>query len=52
MHGGDGHYHHVPVEWDEYLPLEAENHFFIATNELAQNQAVIARRNGLCIYKS
>jgi len=52
MHGGDGRYHHVPVEWDEYLPLEAENHFFIATNELAQNQAVIARRNGLCIYKS
>ena len=52
MHGGDGRYHHVPVEWDEYLPLEAENHFFIATNALAQNQAVIARRNGLCIYKS
>ena len=52
MRGGDGNYHNVPVEWDEYLPLEASNRFFIATNEAAGNKSVIARRNGLCIFNS
>ena len=52
VHGDDGHFHSVPVEWDEYLPLEAENHFYIATDELAKNKSVIARRNGLCIFNS
>ena len=50
--GGDGYYHNVPVEWDEYLPLEATNHFYITTNEIAQSKSVIARRNGLCIFNS
>lgn len=52
VHGDDGHFHNVPVEWDEYLPLEAENHFYISTDELAGNKSVIARRNGLCIFIS
>lgn len=51
VHGGDGHFHSVPVDWDEYLPLEQQNTFYIATNEIAENQSVIARRNGLCIFR-
>lgn len=50
MRGGDGHMHNVPVEWDEYLPLEMQNTFYISTNEIAQNQNVIAKRNGLSIF--
>ena len=50
VRGGDGHFHNVPVEWDEYLPLVASNNFYISTNEIAKNQSVIASRNGLCIF--
>ena len=50
VHGGDGRWHSVPVPWDDYIPLEATNHFFIATADLAQNQNVLARRNNLCIF--
>lgn len=52
VHGGDGHYHDVPVEWDEYLPLQASNNFYISTNEAAKNKSVIASRNGLSIFNS
>ena len=52
VRGGDGRFHNVPVEWDEYLPLEARNNFYISTNEAAENKTVIARRNGLCIFNS
>ncbi len=52
VRGGDGRYHNVPVEWDEYLPLEAHNNFYITTSEIAENKNVIARRNGLCIFNS
>ena len=52
VRGGDGHFHNVPVEWDEYLPLEAKNHFFIATNDIADNKSVVARRNKSCLFKS
>jgi len=52
VRGGDGHFHNVPVEWDEYLPLEAQNNFYISTSEIAENKSVIARRNGLCIFNS
>ncbi len=52
VRGDDGYYHDVPVEWDEYLPLEAHNNFFISTNEIAEGKSVIARRNGLCIFNS
>lgn len=49
MHGGDGRLHNVPVEWSEYLPLEAENHFFVST-ETTGEHAAMASRNGLCIF--
>ena len=52
VHGGDGRFHDVPVEWDEYLPLEASNQFYICANEAAEDKAVLARRNGLCIFQS
>ena len=50
MRGGDGHIHNVPVDWDEYLPLEEENHFYITAAEHTKGKNVLARRNGLCIY--
>lgn len=50
VHGDDGRYHDVPVEWDDYLPLESQNYFGVATDEAAKNRSVIARRNGLCIF--
>ena len=50
VHGGDGRWHDVPVEWKEYLPLQAENRFYISAEQYAENKNVIARRNGLCIY--
>ena len=51
MHGGDGCFHDVPVEWDNYLPLEASNHFCVSTNEIAKDQSVMASRNGLSIFQ-
>ncbi len=52
VHGGDGKFHAVPVEWDEYLPLEACSHFFISTLDSNNEQPVLAKRNGLCILNS
>lgn len=52
MLGGDGKIHSVAVEWDNYLPLEAEHSFCIGTAEQAAEKDVIARRNGLCIFES
>ena len=52
MMGGDGRIHSVPVQWDDYLPLVAQNLFSISTADGAKNQKIIARRNGLCISKS
>lgn len=52
VHGDDGRFHNVPVEWDEYLPLEAQNQFGISTQEIAQKKSVIARRGSLCIFQS
>lgn len=52
VRGGDGHFHDVPVSWDEYIPLEARNRFFIAEADTIQNENIIARRNGLCIFNS
>jgi hypothetical protein len=48
--GGDGRCHNVSVEWDDYLPLETQNNFYIAANDLAADKSVIARHNGLCIF--
>ena len=50
--GGDGKFHSVPVEWDEYLPLEANSVFYIAATDVMPNKSAIAKRNGLCIYHS
>ncbi len=49
VYGGDGHYHNVAVPWDEYIPLEATNNFFIASSDAAPSN-IIATRNGLCIF--
>lgn len=51
VHGGDGRFHNVPVEWDDYLPLEAYNHFSVCANQSEINKKILARRNGLCICK-
>ncbi len=50
VYGGDGNYHDVPVEWDEYIPLVASNNFYIASESVALGKNVYARRNGLCIF--
>ena len=50
MLGGDGHFHSVPVHWDDYIPLEQSTHLFVTEADEAQNKNVIAKRNGLCIY--
>ncbi len=50
--GGDGRYHNVPVEWDEYLPLAHSKNFFVATEEFAKKKTVMAKRNDLCIFHS
>ena len=52
MLGGDGRIHGVPVEWDDYLPLEAQQCFCIGTEDQAEEKTAIARRNGLCIFES
>lgn len=52
VRGDDGHYHDVSVPWDEYIPLEVHNNFFVTTTDAVQNQNVIARRNNLCIFTS
>ena len=51
VRGGDGKYHNVAVTWDEYLPLVANNEFYVTARNLAQNQSIMASRNGLCIYR-
>ena len=52
VYGGDGKFHSVPVEWDEYLPLEWSSELRVSTEQSAQGKPVIARHNGLCIYQS
>ena len=49
MLGGDGRLHNVYVNWDEYLPLEAKNNFYVTQDEL-NNRPLYAKRNGLNIY--
>ena len=48
--GGDGRMHSVPVPWDDYIPLEAQNNFFVATESLAQDHNLLAKRNELCVF--
>lgn len=49
--GGDGHYHNVSVPWDEYIPLVAQNRFFVSDLTLAKGKNVMAHNNGLCIFR-
>lgn len=48
--GGDGRWHSVPVPWDDYVPLEARNHFLVADADFSENGTVLARHNNLCIF--
>ena len=48
--GGDGHLHGVPVPWDEYIPLEASNKFYVAEAGLAESKNIVAIRNNLCMF--
>lgn len=50
VRGGDGYFHNVEVPWDEYIPLEQENRFFVAEVNLANADNIVAKRNGLCIF--
>lgn len=48
--GGDGRMHGVPVPWEDYIPLKAQNNFFVANESLAQDRNVLATRNKLCVF--
>ena len=50
VYGGDGKWHSVPVPWDDYIPLEVTNNFFVAPAEIAKNKTIMAQRNNLCIF--
>lgn len=50
VHGGDGRWHNVPVPWDDYIPLAADNDFFVATSETAQDHQILARQNNICLF--
>ena len=49
--GGDGRYHNVSVQWDEYLPLEQYNNFFVSQIDDNNVSNAMATGNGLCIFK-
>ena len=49
VYGGDGRYHDVSVQWDDYIPLEASNSFLVTAADKVKEQRVSARRNGLCM---
>lgn len=51
VRGGDGKYHDVSVPWDEYLPLQEQNNFFVTTADSVEETEIMAVRNGLCIFK-
>ena len=50
VHGGDGRWHNVPVPWDDYIPLEAKNNFYVADTELAKDHTIVSKRNNVCIF--
>lgn len=49
VHGGDGRWHNVAVNWDEYLPLEHETEFCVCDAKNGGRTA-LAVKNGLCIF--
>ncbi len=50
VRGEDGKWHNVPVPWDDYVPLEQTNHFFVATTDLAQDHHILAQHHSVCIF--
>ena len=48
--GGDGRYHNVSVPWDEYIPLQHSNSFYVAAENITKSDNIMATRNGLCIF--
>ena len=49
VHGGDGRFHNVLVEWEEYIPLEQRGNFFVTKADAQRGE--LSRKNGLCILK-
>jgi hypothetical protein len=49
--GGDGYFHNVAVPWDEYIPLQAQNNFYVSGSDNAPIGNILARKNNICIYK-
>lgn len=47
--GGDGRFHNVNVPWDEYIPLEYHNEFYVAEDSNADGK-VLANKNGLSMF--
>ena len=50
VHGDDGRWHSVPVPWDDYIPLTSSHSFFVASEALAAEHFIMAKRGGLCIF--
>lgn len=50
VHGGDGYWHDVPVEWKEYIPLKFESRYYVGTEEQANNRTILAKKDNLCIF--
>lgn len=50
VHGGDGKFHDVPVEWKEYVPLEQTGNFLITGADKAP-EGGLAYKHGLCMLK-
>lgn len=51
MYGEDGRMHNVEVPWDEYIPLEYFGSFSVAAEDICTDKNVLARHNGLCIFR-
>lgn len=50
VHGGDGHWHSVPVPWNDYIPLQETKTFFVSTKDLADTETILAKQNNICIF--
>ena len=50
MRGDDGYWHDVPVPWDDYIPLQAANYFYVGTSDFAQKRNILAQQNNICIF--
>ena len=49
VHGGDGHWHEVPVPWTEYLPVQRTSNLYLSErgtpSEMFQQKAAAARES-------